>query len=159
MKPMITAISAFALGFVFPLSAQVKQTEKTTEVRENADGSRTKTETTTTRFTPEARTKVVRYFDAYKGNPHGLPPAWAAKVKVKEIPREWRNSRIEPGATVQENQRAYLIEAPKDLTEALPPPAAGVRYYVAGSNVIAVDANYRVVDSVQIPSIKIEEDR
>ncbi|MES2920593.1 MAG: hypothetical protein V4819_03555 [Verrucomicrobiota bacterium] len=37
----------------------------------------------------------------------------------------------------------------------LPAPSTGVRYYVAGSNVVAVDSEYRVVDSVQIPSIKL----
>ncbi|MES2657956.1 MAG: hypothetical protein V4689_05030 [Verrucomicrobiota bacterium] len=36
----------------------------------------------------------------------------------------------------------------------LPAPQTGVRYYVAGSNVVAVDTSYKVIDSVQIPTIK-----
>ncbi len=33
-----------------------------------------------------------------------------------------------------------------------------VRYFVAGSNVVAVDKQFKVVDSIHIPSIKIEVD-
>lgn len=159
MKPIITLFSSITLGCILPLSAETKQTEKTTEVTENPDGSVTKTETkTTTTFNPDARTKIVKFFDPYKTNPLGLPPGWVAKFKVKEIPTGWRTTRIEPGIVIQEKERPYLVEAPPDLVTVLPPPAAGVRYYVAGSNVVAVDSNYTVVDSVQIPSVKIVVD-
>jgi hypothetical protein len=158
MKTIITTIGVLAIGGLLPLSAQVKQTEKTTDVTKNPDGSTTTTETKTTTFTPESRTKVVRYFDTYKGNPHGLPPAWVGKMKIKEIPRNWKSSRIEPGMMLQEKERSYLVEAPQDLVEVLPSPPAGVRYYLAGSNVIAVDTNYKVVDSIQIPSINIRDE-
>jgi hypothetical protein len=47
------------------------------------------------------------------------------------------------------------MEAPPELVKVLPAPASGVRYYLAGSNVVAVDTNYRVVDAISIPSIKI----
>lgn len=151
---IITAIIAAAAVHV--IHAQTTTTETTTDVQRNADGSttRTDTETTTTTFNPEVRTKVVTYFDAYKTNPHGLPPAWAAQVRVKEVPAAWRTSRIAPGVIVQEKERAYLVEAPADLVKFLPAPGSGVRYYVAGSNVVAVDGAYRIVDSVQIPTVK-----
>lgn len=155
MKPtrIITAILAAAAIQV--AHAQSSTTEKTTEVQQNADGSTTRTETTTTTFNPEARTKVVTYFDAYKTSPHGLPPAWAAQVQVKEVPTAWRTTRIAPGVVVQEKERGYLVDAPAELIKVLPAPGSGVRYYVAGSNVVAVDSSYRVVDSIQIPTVKL----
>jgi hypothetical protein len=159
MKSIITAFSVVTLGCVLPLSAQDQQTETTTDVTQNADGSVTKTETqTTTTFDPAARTKVVQYFDTYKANPHGLPPAWVSKVKIKDVPAGWRTTRIEPGAIIEEKERTFLIDAPADLVQVLPAPATGVHYYMAGSNVVAVDAKYKVVDSIQIPSIKLEMD-
>lgn len=152
---IITAIIAAAA--VHAVHAQTSTTEKTTELQRNADGSTTRTEieTTTTTFNPEVRTKVVTYFDAYKTSPHGLPPAWAAQVQVKEVPVAWRTTRIAPGVVVQEKERAYLVDAPAELVKVLPSPASGVRYYVAGSNVVAVDSSYRIVDSVQIPTVNL----
>ena len=157
MKAITKAIGVVALGYILPLSAQTTETEKKTDVTKNADGSTTRTETTTTTFNTEARTKVVKYFETYKTNPHGLPPQWATKVKFKEIPAGWR-TRIAPGVMIEEKERPYLVEAPADLVSVLPPASGGVRYYVAGSNVIAVDSSYKIVDSVQIPSVKIEVD-
>jgi hypothetical protein len=156
MKPILTTFVVAALGCL-PLAAQTTETQKTTDVTRNPDGSVTKTETKTTTFDPEVRTKVVTYFDAYKTHPHGLPPAWATTVKVKEIPATWR-TRIAPGLVISEKERPYLVAAPPDLVKVLPAPASGVRYYVAGSNVVAVDSSYRVVDSVEVPSIKIKVD-
>ena len=83
MKP-ITIITVAAVAFVLPLTAQVTKTEETT-VKEHADGSVSeKTTTTTSTFNPEARTRVVKYFDTYKSNPHGLPPEWVTSMRVKE---------------------------------------------------------------------------
>jgi hypothetical protein len=155
MKRIIATLGALALGATLPLMAETTTTQETA-TSTNADGSKTTTETTTTTFTPEYRTKVVKYFDTYKTNPHGLPPAWASKVKVKEVPATWR-ATISPGMVIAEKERSYLVDAPPDLVEVLPPARSGVRYYVAGSNVVAVDsASYKVVDSISIPSIKIE---
>lgn len=153
MKRIVPTITTVALVSMFPLLADTT-TEKTTEVTKNADGSVTKTETTTTTFNPDARTKVVKYFDAYKSEKYGLPPAWVGQVKIKEIPIAWRMT-ISPGMVFKEKERAHLVAAPADLISVLPPAASGVRYYVAGSNVVAVDSEYRVMDAVQIPSIKL----
>ncbi len=154
---MKTTIQAWVIsvGMALPLSAQQSTTE-TTETTRSAGGVTETTTTTTTTFNPEARTKVITYFDSYKSNPHGLPLGWTAKVK--QVPTVWRTSRINPGVVISENQRSYLVDAPADLVKVLPAPAAGVRYYVAGSNVVAVDPTFKIVDSVQIPTIKYEED-
>jgi hypothetical protein len=158
MKP-ITALSVATIACLLPLTAQVTKTEDKTEVKESADGSVTeKQTTTTTTFNPEARTKVVKYFDTYKTNPHGLPPEWVTKMRVKEMPASWRTTVIAPGAVVTEKERPYLVEAPADLVSVLPPAQGGVRYYVAGGNVVAVDKEYRVVDSIRIPTVKFTMD-
>ncbi|MEY3895706.1 MAG: hypothetical protein RLZZ214_1225 [Verrucomicrobiota bacterium] len=158
MKSIIKTCCLATLGTILPLAAQVSKTTETTESRRGADGSVTDTTTTTTTFNPEARTKVVTYFNEYKGNPHGLPPGYATRIQVKEIPSNWRTSRIEPGVVITEAQRSYLVAATPDLVKVLPAPGSGIRYYIAGSNVVAVDDAYKIVDSVQIPSIKYTED-
>lgn len=157
-KSTITISSLIALGTLLPLTAQVTETTETTETSRSPSGAVTETTTTTQTFNPEARTQVVTYFDRYKTSPHGLPPGFVQKVQVKEIPTAWRTTRISPGVVVSENQRSYLIAAPPELVKVLPAPSGGVRYYMAGSNVVAVDSSYKVVDSVQIPSIKYTED-
>lgn len=162
MKTIAKVFGVIALGTLLPTFAQVTTTEETNEVQQNPDGSVTETNVvTTTTFNPESRTKVVKYFDTYKGERYGLPPGWVTRFKVKEIPTAWRTSRIAPGVIVTEKQRPYLVEAPPELVKVLPAQASKeVRYYVAGGNVVAVDEKYRVVDSIQIPSVKftVEDD-
>ena len=156
MKHITIAIGALAVGSLLPLSAQTT-TDKTTDTTQNSDGSVTRTETKTTTFNPQVRTKVVKYFDTYKTEKHGMPSAWSAKIKVNEIPSNWRTT-ISPGMVISEKDRTYLVEAPPDLVNVLPEPESGVRYYVAGSNVVAVNSSYRVVDAIHIPSIKLTVD-
>lgn len=159
MKTTRIAIAAVALGAILPLTAQVTETKKKTEVHENADGSTTeKHTTTTTTFNPEVKTKVVKYFDTYKTERYGLPPAYVTKIKVKEIPAAWRTSVIAPGVVITEKERPFLTEAPPELIKVLPAPTPEVRYYMAGGNVVAVDREYKVVDSIQVPSVKITVD-
>jgi hypothetical protein len=159
MKTTRIAIAALALGVILPVSAQVTETRKKTEVQQNADGSTTeKHTTTTTTFNPEVRTKVVKYFDTYKTERYGLPPAYVTRVKVKEIPAAWRTTTIAPGVVITEKERPYLVEAPPELIKVLPAPAPEVQYYMAGGNVVAVDKTYKVVDSIQVPSVKITVD-
>lgn len=156
MKRIAPIIAVLAVG-VIPLVAQTT-TEKTTDISENSDGSVTKTETRTTTFNPQIQTKMVKYFDTYKTDKYGLPPAWVTNMEVKQIPVGWRTTQIAPGVVVSEKERAYLMDAPADLISVLPDAATGVRYYVAGSNVVAMDSNYTVVDSFRIPSVKFTLD-
>lgn len=159
---MKTIAKAFSLAAILslPLAAQVEQTTETTEVRENPDGSVTEKRTVVTKsFNPEVRTRIVKYFDPYKSELYGLPPGLAGNVEIRRVPKAWRTTRIAPGVVLREEERPYLIAAPPKLVDVLPPVGdAKIRYYVAGGNVIAVDENYRVVDSIQIPSVKITVD-
>lgn len=137
---------SIVVSAILPLAAQTKTTEKT-ETTEHPDGSVTEKTTTKTR-TVRARGREAR----------GLPPTIVMRVKVKEVPAAWRTTRIGTGAVIQEKERVHLIDAPPELEKVLPPPTPNIRYYVAGSNVVAVDRDFRVVDSVHIPSIKIVAD-
>lgn len=158
MKATLATLTILSVYSLTTAQAQVTETTQKTQTTETAGGavSESSSTTTTTTFNPEARTKVVEYFDTYKTNPHGLPPAWASKIQVQKVPEAWRTSRISPGVTVTEEQRSYLMEAPPELVKVLPPPRGEVRYYVAGSNVVAVNKEYKIVDSIQIPSIKFK---
>ena len=153
---LIPTLSCFSLALLLSATAQVKETttEKTTKT--NADGTVEDTTTTTTTFNPEVQTKVVKYFDTYKTLPYGLPPEWSTRMKIKEIPPAWRTARVAPGTVFAEDVRPFLLEAPPALVKVLPPPTAEVRYYVAGGSVVAIDKTYKVVDSIQIPTVKFE---
>ena len=158
MKMILSSLSALSLGLLLPVTAQVTETKTETEIKKNPDGSVTESTTTTvTTFNPDARTKVVQYFDAYKTSPLGLPPGWAPRFKVKELPAAWTTTRIAPGVIVGEKERPFLVAAPPELIKVLPAPTGEVRYYVAGSNVVAVNQTYQVVDSIQIPTVKFVE--
>ena len=152
----ITTVFGLAALLTWSAGAQVTETSETTETTEHADGSVSETTTTTTRtFDPALRTKVVRYFDTYKTEKYGLPPEIVTSVKVKEVPTTWRTTAIAPGVVVTEKERPYLVAAPPQLVKLLPAAEERqVRYYVAGGNVVAVDKEYKVVDSIHIPSIK-----
>lgn len=159
MKTIIKAAAIVSIGLLVPAYSQVTETKEKTETTEHPDGSVTeKQTTTTTTFNPEVQKRVVKYFDPYKGEKYGLPPALVTSVKVKEIPAGWRSSRISSGVVITEKERPYLVAAPPELIKVLPAPRENVRYYMAGGNVVAVDKEYRVVDSVQVPSIKIMVD-
>jgi hypothetical protein len=156
-KAILPTTVAIVVSSILPLAAETKTTEKT-ETKEHADGSVTEKTTTKTRtFGPDVETKVVKYFDTYKTERFGLPPAIVTRVKVKQMPTAWRTT-LAPGVVIQEKERVHLIDAPPELIKVLPAPSPDVHFYVAGSNVVAVDRDYRIVDSVNIPSIKIVAD-
>lgn len=158
MKTILKASTVALMAMTWPLSAQVTEKKETTQTTEHADGSKTETTTEVTRtFAPEVQTKVVKYFEPYKTEQYGLPPG--VTVTVKEIPAEWRSSRIAPGVVVAEKQRTYLVAAPPELVKILPAPRAETSYYIAGSNVVAVDKSYKIVDSIHIPSIHFAAER
>lgn len=125
MKLIFTTFSAVTLGCLLPLTAQVTETKTDTEVTKSADGTVTETKTTTvTTFNPEARTKVVKYFDTYKTSPHGLPPAWVTKIRMKEVPAAWRTARIAPGVIVTEKERPLPRGSPARTDQS---PATSLR--------------------------------
>ena len=164
MKSILKMSGLAVLALAWPLAAEVTETTETTETTEHADGSTTETTTETTRtFDPEVQKRVIKYFDPYKTERYGLPPALVTKIKdgwqdgkenSEEIPTSWRASGIRSGVVITEKERPHLIAAPPELVKVLPAPRAGVSYYVAGSNVVAVDKEYRVVDTVHVPSVK-----
>ena len=113
----------------------------------------------TVAFNPHARSKVVQYFDTYRTDPLGLPPECAARVKVDEIPAAWENPGITSGMVIQENERSSLVEAPPELVRVLPAHSQEqVRYYLAGSNLVAVDSGYKILDAVRIPTVRLSNE-
>jgi len=162
MKTIAKAFGLASLGslLIAPGFAQVTETTETTQTTEHADGSVTEKKTTTTRtFDPVVQKRVTTYFDPYKAERYGLPPEVAARISIEKMPAAWRTTAIAPGVVVREPEREYLVDAPPQLVKLLPPvETTKVRYYVAGGNVVAVDPEYRVVDSIRIPSVKFVVD-
>lgn len=135
-------------------TGQTTDTGQAAGGRGNANSSETRTgANASATFNPEVRTKVLSYFDTHKSHPHGLPPGLAKKFVAEEIPSAWRIG-MQPGIEIKEELRTHLVEVPSDLQKFLPETQDNIRYYIAGSNVIAVDSDYSVVDSIQIPSVK-----
>ncbi len=97
---------------------------------------------------------MVQYFDTYRSEPLGLPADCAARVKVGQIPVSWSNTGISAGAVIRENERSALVDAPVELVRVLPHETE-VRYFLAGGNLVAVNGNYKVLDSVRIPTIRL----
>lgn len=148
-------IGTFSLALILSAGAQVKETKTEKTTTKSADGTVEQSTTTTTTFKPEVQTKVVQYFDTYKASPHGLPPEWAAQIKIKELPATWTTARIAPGTVFADDARGFLVAAPPALVKVLPPAQPEVRYYVAGGNVVAIDKTYKVIDSVRIPTVNL----
>lgn len=101
------------------------------------------------------RTKIVQYFDTYRTDPMGLPPGWTVGLQVNEIPAAWWRSRIAAGLVVGASERTYLMAAPTELVRMMPTHSQSLRYYLAGCHLVALDHNYKVVDSVNIPTIRL----
>lgn len=102
-----------------------------------------------------ARSKVLQYFDTYRADPFGLPAECAVRMRSGEIPDAWTNSAFSSGTVIQENQRMALVEVPTELVRVLPARPQAIRYFLAGSNLVAVDSRYKVVDSIRIPTVRL----
>lgn len=153
-KQLIGSIAVIGFGSLAGFAQETTRTETT--VRENPDGSVTETTRTVT-FTPEQRTKVISYFKPYQDERYGLPQEIATKIKIEKLPSAWRSSSIEPGVVIEKEHRPLLVKAPPKLVSVIPASeSAKLSYYVAGGNVVAVDPQYRVVESVRIPTVVFE---
>ncbi|GAA5117804.1 hypothetical protein JIN84_16870 [Luteolibacter yonseiensis] len=103
-------------------------------------------------FNSHARTKAVQYFDTYRTEPYGLPPSCVATRNPMELPMD--KIHIRTGEVVRENERACLLDAPDELTRMFPVQPEGVRYCVAGNQLVVVDDKCRVLDAIRIPTIR-----
>ncbi len=156
MKAFLNVCCALGFSCLLLLAARNLQATAIPEASSNSAGSVARSSAPAV-FHSYARTKIVQYFDTYRTDPMGLPPGWAIGIQVNEIPAAWGNSRIAPGFVVRENERTYLMAAPSELIRVLPSQPQDLRYYVAGSNLVAVDHNYKIVDSIQIPTIRLPD--
>lgn len=108
-----------------------------------------------TLFNSHARAKAVQYFDTFRAEPYGLPPACFAMMNPMENPALIANIGINVGQMVKENERVGLLDAPSELVRVFPAQPQGVRYCLAGNHLVVVDGNCRVLDSVRIPTIHL----
>lgn len=108
-------------------------------------------------FSSHVRSKVVQYFDTYRNDPLGLPAASSASIEAGEIPAAWIASGIRAGVVVQASERSALVEVPTEVVRILPARQPSIRYFLAGSNLVAVDPGYKVVDSIEIPTVGLPD--
>lgn len=105
-----------------------------------------------------ARSKVLQYFDTYRADPLGLPAECAARMRSGEIPGTWVNSAISSGTVIGGNQRTALVVVSEELVRMMPARKQAVRYFLAGSNLVALDSGYKVVESIRIPTVRLPEE-
>ena len=154
MKTFLNACGALGLSALLLLAARNLGATAEPELTSKSVGTVARSSTVVA-FNSYARAKVVQYFDTYRTEPLGLPPGFGAKVEAEEIPLAWGISRIAPGSVVQESERACLVEAPPELVRILRTDSRDFHYYVAGRSLVAMNKDYRVVDSVLIPTIRL----
>lgn len=105
-------------------------------------------------FGSHARTKVIQYFDTYQTDPLGLPDDCVVRMR-KTVPAEWATAGIGRGSVIGAEEREALVDIPAELVRMLPADDSTVRYYLAGSQLVAVDAGYKVLDTIPIPTLRI----
>lgn len=109
-------------------------------------------------FNAHAQSKVVQYFDTYRSDSLGLPPACAARTQVNEMPIAWGNAGIASGTVIPESERSFLVDVPVELVRVLAAQSEiEVRYYLAGRQLVAVDSDYKVLESVAIPTVRLRD--
>lgn len=56
---------------------------------------------------------------------------------------------------ITEGSRPALVEAPEELVRVLSADEGQVRYYLAGNHLVALDAGYKILDAVRIPTVRL----
>lgn len=108
-------------------------------------------------FGPHVKTKVVQYFETYQADPMGLPEGCASRLRDGEVPAGWTAAGISRGTVIGEKDRHSLVEIPAELVRMLPADGATVRYFLAGSHLVAVDTSYKVLDTIPIPTVRLKD--
>jgi hypothetical protein len=157
MKILLNLCCGASLAFVMALAANglgLSSFDRT----ENPKDPRVKRVAYTMQVEPfgsHVKTKVIQYFDTYQTEPMGLPEDCANRLHSGEVPHEWTVAGLSRGMTIPESERGLLVEIPAELLRVLPAGKDAVAYYLAGSHLVAVDADYKVLDSIPIPTVRL----
>lgn len=158
MKALLNLCSAVGFVCVVSLAARNSETSTSPGVSGRAAVSVTRPASApAAAFNSHARSKVVQYFDTFRSDPQGLPPGLAGKIRTNEIPTSWETSRIAPGVVIRETERSFLVDVPQEWVRVFSAHPHDFRYCLAGSNLVAVDKGYKIVDSIRIPTIRLSE--
>ncbi|RYD22351.1 MAG: hypothetical protein EOP88_08415 [Verrucomicrobiaceae bacterium] len=159
MKILLNLCCGASLAFVMALAANglgLSSFDRT----ENPKDPRVKRVAYTMEVEPfgsHVRTKVVQYFETYQTEPMGLPERCASRIKQGAVPPEWTGGGMSRGMVIHESERGSLVEIPAELLRVLPAADEAVAYYLAGSHLVAVDENYKVLDLIPIPTVRLGE--
>ncbi len=156
MNALLNLFSAVSFVCVVSLGTRNSETSTSPEVSEKTAASVTRPASApAVVFNSHARSKVVQYFDTFRSDTQGLPPALAGKIGMNEIPTSWQTSRISPGVVIRETERSLLVDVPQELVRVFSTHPQDFRYCMAGSNLVAVDKRYKIMDSIRIPTIRL----
>ncbi len=96
---------------------------------------------TTVIFGSHVRSKVLQYFDTLEEDRTGSSPGFG-------------QAKMTRGKVVTKAERESLTEVPRELARVLPDSMQWVGYHLAGSYLIAVDSQYKILDSILIPAVQ-----
>lgn len=159
MKILLNLCCGASLAFVMALAANglgLSSFDRT----ENPKDPRVKRVAYTQQVEPfrsHVRTKVIQYFDTYQTDPMGLPEDCVSRLQTGDVPHQWTMAGLSRGTVIPERERGLLVEIPAELLRVLPAGEDAVAYYLAGSHLVAVDAGYKVLDSIPIPTVRLGE--
>lgn len=144
----LTSLVASEMG----LSPSLKERTSDSPTGQTPKGS-------TLTFSPHVRSKVAQYFDTYRTELNGLPPSCVSGNYARQIPPTWLRSWLPVGTRIEEQDRQALIDVPAELQKSLTAHShKTIHYFLAGKNLVALDDRYRLMDSIWIPTIRLDED-
>ncbi len=158
MKAILNLCCAASFSYVIVLAfSNVEPSPPAPVAHKTAGTGAAKAKPNDGAFSSHARSKVVQYFDTYRADPLGLPADCAAQVHASEIPASWTTGAVACGTSLPEADLSALVRVPNELVRVLPAKQPSVRYYLAGSNFVAVDFKNKVVDSIWLPTVRVSE--
>jgi Ni/Co efflux regulator RcnB len=94
-------------------------------------------------FDDNARQTTNNWYNQHKNNP-------PAGLRTQDQLSADQESRLRPGALLDQDLRNKVHTAPRDLTRRLPPPPSGDRYVTIGGHVGSINNRYQVHDVIHL---------
>ena len=108
------------------------------------------------RFRDDDRTGVIRYFNDYRDNDHGLPPGLAKKYrKGKPLPPGWQK-KVSNGYVIEDDWNGYFYPLEYETFPNLE-RVPDTRLYLYGDRIVRVyEPRREVIDIIRIPTIRFD---
>lgn len=145
----LAAIAGGDLGISSPVAVVLSSNEGVARKVEKVDARKAPLNNALV-FKPHGKARVVQYFDTYRNDPLGLPPG----CLHNGTSARWSEPVV--GRVIEERERIALVPAPTELARVLAAESKEeVSFYLVGRYLVAVDRNYKILDIVRIPTLRL----